>query len=67
MKPEVRDRFSGTVEAFSRRNVSSSGLHGDHSRHRSSEHATPSKDLVSLLLLLNCSCDPFNYVYVGVD
>nr|GEX54560.1 casein kinase 1-like protein 10 [Tanacetum cinerariifolium] len=45
VKPEIRDRFSGTVEAFSRRNVSSSGLHGDHSRHRSSELATPSKDV----------------------
>ncbi|XP_071732471.1 casein kinase 1-like protein 10 [Rutidosis leptorrhynchoides] len=33
-----------TVDAFGRRNGSGSGLHGDHSRHRSSEHATPSKE-----------------------
>ncbi|KAJ0937885.1 putative protein kinase CK1-CK1 family [Helianthus annuus] len=42
-RPEARDRFSGTVEALARR----TGLHGDHSRHRSSEHATPSKEMAS--------------------
>ncbi|KAI7754379.1 hypothetical protein M8C21_025611 [Ambrosia artemisiifolia] len=42
VRPEARDRFSGTVEALARR----TGLHGDHSRHRSSEHATPSKELI---------------------
>ncbi|KAI4985360.1 hypothetical protein ZWY2020_017990 [Hordeum vulgare] len=31
---EIRDRFTGAVEAFARRN-SSSGRHGDHSRHKS--------------------------------
>ncbi|KAJ0483266.1 putative protein kinase CK1-CK1 family [Helianthus annuus] len=41
VKPEVRDRFSGTVESFARR----TGLHGEYSRHRSSEHATPSKEM----------------------
>ncbi|KAI7726086.1 hypothetical protein M8C21_024699, partial [Ambrosia artemisiifolia] len=40
VRPEVRERFSGTVESFARR----TGLHGDYSRHRSSEHATPSKE-----------------------
>ncbi|CAH1438464.1 unnamed protein product [Lactuca virosa] len=46
VKQEVRDRFSGAVESFTRRNGSSSGLHGDQSRHRSSENVTPSKDAV---------------------
>lgn len=51
MKQEVRDRFSGAVESFTRRNGSSSGLHGDHQpRHRSSENVTPSKDAVSKIL-----------------
>nr|GEV29131.1 casein kinase 1-like protein 10 [Tanacetum cinerariifolium] len=45
VKKEVRDRFSGAVETFTRRNVSSSGLHTDHPRHRSSEHVTSSKDV----------------------
>ncbi|XP_062200333.1 casein kinase 1-like [Phragmites australis] len=31
---EIRDRFTGAVEAFARRN-SGSGRHGDHSRHKS--------------------------------
>ncbi|KAM7462523.1 hypothetical protein LguiA_030644 [Lonicera macranthoides] len=39
VKRESRDRLSGAVEAFARKNGSSSGigLHGDHSRHRSSD------------------------------
>lgn len=45
--PEVRDRFSGAVEAFARRNVSGHGLHGDHSRHRSKDDGPSSKDVVS--------------------
>ncbi|XP_023748754.1 casein kinase 1-like protein 10 [Lactuca sativa] len=45
VRAEVRDRYSGAVEAFARRNVSGSGLHGEHSRHRSSEHATSSKEM----------------------
>ncbi|CAI9280566.1 unnamed protein product [Lactuca saligna] len=50
VKQEVRDRFSGAVESFIRRNGSSSGLHGDHqSRHRSSENVTPSKDALKSL------------------
>lgn len=48
VRAEVRDRYSGAVEAFARRNVSGSGLHGEHSRHRSSEHATSSKEMVSI-------------------
>ncbi|KAJ0672807.1 hypothetical protein HanOQP8_Chr13g0501331 [Helianthus annuus] len=54
VKPEVRDGFSGTVESFARR----TGLHGEYSRHRSSEHATPSKEMVSCpnsqLALMTC-------------
>ncbi|XP_027094787.2 casein kinase 1-like protein 10 [Coffea arabica] len=34
---DIRDRFSGAVEAFSRRNASSSGRHAEHSRHRSDD------------------------------
>ncbi|KAL0456975.1 UNVERIFIED_CONTAM: Casein kinase-like protein 11 [Sesamum latifolium] len=45
VKPEVRDRFSGAVEAFARRNSSGAGLHGDHLRHRSSEDMPSSKDV----------------------
>lgn len=41
---EIRERFSGAVEAFSRRNGSG---HGDHSRHRSSDDVPSSKDVVS--------------------
>ncbi|XP_047147202.1 casein kinase 1-like protein 10 [Vigna umbellata] len=44
--PEIRDRFSGAVEAFARRNGSGLGLHGDHSRHKSSDDApSSSKDV----------------------
>ncbi|KAL4590543.1 hypothetical protein LXL04_003475 [Taraxacum kok-saghyz] len=43
--PVKQDRFSGAVESFTRRNGSSSGWHGDQSRHRSSENVTPSKDV----------------------
>ncbi|CAK9149993.1 unnamed protein product [Ilex paraguariensis] len=42
---DIRDRFSGAVEAFSRRNASATGRHGDHSRHRQSEDAPSSKDM----------------------
>lgn len=44
---EIRDRFSGAVEAFARRNGSGHALHGDHSRHRSSDDVPSSKDVVS--------------------
>lgn len=53
MRQEGRDRFSGAVEAFSRRNATGSGLHGEHSRHRdhsrnrSSDDVPSSKDVVS--------------------
>ncbi|KAI3469785.1 hypothetical protein Pfo_026448 [Paulownia fortunei] len=43
VRQEGRDRFSGAVEAFARRN--GAGLHGDHSRHRSSEEVPSSKDV----------------------
>lgn len=42
---DIRDRFSGAVEAFSRRNASSSARHGEHTRHRS-EDVPSSKDVV---------------------
>ncbi|GMP68060.1 hypothetical protein CsSME_00027806 [Camellia sinensis var. sinensis] len=42
---EIRDRFSGAVEAFGRRNTSGSGFHGDHSRHKASNDITSSKDV----------------------
>ncbi|XP_043691571.1 casein kinase 1-like protein 10 isoform X3 [Telopea speciosissima] len=45
---EIRDRFSGAVEAFARRNNSGSGLHGDHSKHKNSEDVS-SKDVVRSL------------------
>ncbi|KAJ0960670.1 hypothetical protein J5N97_001459 [Dioscorea zingiberensis] len=42
---EIRDRFSGAVEVFARRNSSGSGHHGDNSKHRIHEDApTSSKD-----------------------
>ncbi|KAJ6769127.1 CASEIN KINASE I ISOFORM EPSILON [Salix koriyanagi] len=42
---EIRDRFSGRVEAFARRNSSGYALHSDQSRHRSSADAPSSKDV----------------------
>ncbi|XP_073292300.1 casein kinase 1-like protein 10 isoform X1 [Primulina huaijiensis] len=42
---DIRDRFSGAVEAFSRRNISGSGRHGEHPRHRTSEDVPSSKDV----------------------
>ncbi|KAG6582742.1 Casein kinase 1-like protein 11, partial [Cucurbita argyrosperma subsp. sororia] len=42
---DIRDRFSGGTEAFGRRNASGHGLHGDHSRHRSSDDVPSSKDV----------------------
>ncbi|XP_073137021.1 casein kinase 1-like protein 11 [Henckelia pumila] len=42
---DIRDRLSGAVEAFSRRNVSGSGRHGEHSRNRTSENVPSSKDV----------------------
>lgn len=43
---EIRERLSGAVEAFARRNGSGHGLPGDHSRHRSSDDVPSSKDVV---------------------
>ncbi|KAK2984597.1 hypothetical protein RJ640_029103, partial [Escallonia rubra] len=42
---DIRDRFSGAVEAFSRRNASGPGQHGEHHRHRTSEDLPSSKDV----------------------
>ncbi|KAL3517713.1 hypothetical protein ACH5RR_020302 [Cinchona calisaya] len=41
---DIKDRLSGAVEAFSRRNASSSGRHAEHFRHRS-EDVPSSKDV----------------------
>lgn len=43
---EIRDRLSGAVDAFSRRNSSRHGLHHDLSRHRSLDDGPSSKDVV---------------------
>lgn len=43
----MRDRLSGAVEAFARRNGSGAGLHRDHLKHRNSEDVPSSKDVVS--------------------
>lgn len=43
---EIRDKLSGAVEVFTRRNASGAGMHGDHSKHKAPEDG-PSKDLVS--------------------
>lgn len=43
---DIRDRFTGAVEAFSRRNTSAAGRHGEHSRQRTSEDIPSSKDVV---------------------
>ncbi|KAK1390658.1 Protein kinase domain-containing protein [Heracleum sosnowskyi] len=42
---EVRDKFSGAVEAFARRNGSPAVVHGDHPRHRSTEDVPLSKQV----------------------
>lgn len=42
VKQEFRDKFSGAMEAFTRRNGSSSGVHGNHSRN----DVPSSKDVV---------------------
>ncbi|KAL3644981.1 Casein kinase 1-like protein 6 [Castilleja foliolosa] len=42
---DIREKFSGAVEAFSRRNVTSTGRHGEHSRHRTSEDGPSSKNV----------------------
>ncbi|XP_074319507.1 casein kinase 1-like protein 10 [Silene latifolia] len=41
---DIRDKFSGAVEAFARRNAQGSGLQRDHSHHRSMDDPT-SKDM----------------------
>uniref|UniRef100_A0A0V0IN65 non-specific serine/threonine protein kinase n=1 Tax=Solanum chacoense TaxID=4108 RepID=A0A0V0IN65_SOLCH len=46
VRQEIKDRFSGAVEAFSRRNMPGTGLQGDHLRHhRSSDDVPSSKDM----------------------
>ncbi|KAJ1416611.1 Serine/threonine-protein kinase, active site [Sesbania bispinosa] len=42
---EIREKFSGAVEAFSRRNPTSSSPRGDHSKHRSFEDVAVHKDV----------------------
>ncbi|OMO84456.1 hypothetical protein CCACVL1_10818 [Corchorus capsularis] len=41
---EIRDRFSGAVEVFTRKNASGSGHLSDHSKQKVSEKASTSKD-----------------------
>ncbi|KAH6767921.1 casein kinase I [Perilla frutescens var. hirtella] len=45
VKHELRDRFSGAMEAFARRNGTTAGLPGDQSRNRSSDDVPTSKDV----------------------
>lgn len=48
----IRDRFTGSVEAFTRWNASASGHHGEHSKHKIPDDALISlKDNVSLLFV----------------
>ncbi|WVZ08754.1 hypothetical protein V8G54_022100 [Vigna mungo] len=42
---EIREKFSGAVEAFSRRNPTSSSPRGDHSKHRGFEEGAVHKDV----------------------
>jgi casein kinase 1 epsilon len=42
---EIREKFSGAVEVFSRKHASTSGRHGDPSKHRTSEDVPSSKDV----------------------
>ncbi|XP_057423308.1 casein kinase 1-like protein 10 [Lotus japonicus] len=42
---EIREKFSGAVEAFSRRNHTSASPHVDHARHRTYEDVPVHKDL----------------------
>ena len=45
---EIREKFSGAVEAFSRRNPANASPCGDHTKHRSFEDVPVQKDLVIL-------------------
>ncbi|KAF8394258.1 hypothetical protein HHK36_020465 [Tetracentron sinense] len=45
VRQEIRDRFSGAVEAFARKNSPGPGLHGAHSKHMTSEALPSSKDV----------------------
>ncbi|XVF31010.1 hypothetical protein REPUB_Repub16aG0108600 [Reevesia pubescens] len=45
---EIRDRFSGAVEVFTRKNASGSGYLSDHSKQKVSGKASPSKDVVGI-------------------
>lgn len=47
MGQEIKDKFSGAAESFARKNVSGTGFPGDRLRHRSSEHLSSSRDVVS--------------------
>uniref|UniRef100_A0A2K7LAH5 Protein kinase domain-containing protein n=1 Tax=Glycine max TaxID=3847 RepID=A0A2K7LAH5_SOYBN len=46
---EIREKFSGAVEAFSRRNPTSPSPRGDHSKHRSFEEVAVHKDVVNIV------------------
>ncbi|XP_039046238.1 casein kinase 1-like protein 6 [Hibiscus syriacus] len=46
---EIRDRFSGAVEAFSKRNISSNSPHLDHSRRKTVDEVTLPKHALPVL------------------
>lgn len=48
-----KERFSGAVEALSKKNIASSP-HRDHSRHRISDDLTSSKHVVNFQLPIKC-------------
>jgi hypothetical protein len=53
---EIRDRFSGAVEAFARKNSTGHAMHRDQSRHRSSD------DVVSSAREIKRNYVSFNFV-----
>jgi hypothetical protein len=59
---EIRDRFSGAVEAFARKNSTGHAMHRDRSRHRSSDDVPSSKDVVSSAREIKRNYVSFNFV-----
>ncbi|XP_052188333.1 casein kinase 1-like protein 10 isoform X2 [Diospyros lotus] len=45
VRQEIRDRFSGAIEAFARRNGSGTGLHGENSRNKDQSRRRSSDDI----------------------
>lgn len=46
---DIREKFSGAVEAFSRRNPAGSSPHVDHVKQRSFEDVPVQKDMVNIV------------------